>query len=270
MVQGQGPGGSDRDHIWPVGDNHHVKLALFSAIYGDYESTVKPLPEDLPVPAYMFTDNPGLYAQAGNVGWQPILDTSAYTHFEANPANGDPEVVRPMLAHKWWKTHPIQAMDLAWETYRTPVPDGSVWIDGSMLLNCSGPEFVERNLAALGDDDWSLMAHPWRRCLFEEAVYSSTLIFRYDSAAMMRQHDHYESLGHPRSWGLFATGHMVRRHTDLIRRVNHHWWDENVAWSHQDQISLPVLIRLFKGWEGLKWNQNLPWADSWSLLAHGS
>lgn len=246
-----------------------MSVALYSAIYGSYEATAKKLPEDLEISAFMFTDNEELAKQAEDVGWSAVVTSPP--EFEVNPANGNPAVVRPMLEHKYWKTHPAHALAVAHAARRAlgAPAEVSIWMDGSMEINCSGPEFVERNLQALAEDEWSLMTHPWRTCLFEEAVYSSTLIYRYDSDALIRQHDHYASLGHPVKWGLFATGHMVRRHTELVQRVSHHWWEENVAWSHQDQVSLPFLMRVFRDKEGLRWNTSLPWAGSWELHEHG-
>ncbi|HET6482086.1 MAG TPA: hypothetical protein VFG35_18930, partial [Actinoplanes sp.] len=136
-------------------------------------------------------------------------------------------------------------------------------------------ELLDRCLAALGDDDWSVMRHPWRNCVFDEATYSATLVTRYDSAAMMRQHDRYLSdvWNHPRGWGLFATGNMVRRHTNTVWCLGEEWWGHNQTFSHQDQISLPVLFRTYA--EGdhigprLRWNANLPWGEMWHLHPHG-
>jgi hypothetical protein len=235
------------------------RVAIYSSIMGGYEATAKPLPHDLPCPAYMFTDRTDLARQCRSAGWRPIVSNGPYGHFEPDPANGDPAVVRPMLAHKYWKTHPVEAMETA-EQHNVDV---SVWMDGSMQVGgrLPGQEFVDRCLGALGDDDWSLMRHPWRSCIYDEAVYSSTLIYRYDSAAMMRQHDHYrDGWAHPSHWGLFATGMMVRRHTKAVTELGEAWWWHNLKWSHQDQISLPVLIRTASGArDDFRWNANLPW-----------
>lgn len=240
------------------------RVAVYSAIYGSYEATAKRLPPDLPCPAFMFTDRADLPGQAMKAGWSVVESRAPYSKFTPNPANGDPEIVRPMLAHKFWKTHPAEAMAVVGCD-----ADITIWLDGSMEIKVGGQEFVDRCLAALGDDDWSVMRHPWRACLFEEAVYSSTLIFRYDPAAMMRQHDHYLEAGHPRDWGLFATGHMVRRQNELVEIAGEEWWDENLTWSHQDQISLPWIFQEFGTDQALKWNADLPWGELWHLRAHG-
>ncbi len=258
-----------------------MKVGIYSAIYGPYEATAKPLPPDAPhVIAHMFTDRDDLAEQARAVGWHAIVDRGPYRRFDLLVANGDPTIVEPMLAHKWWKTHPVEAMASAWLSNPGGAPDVTIWLDGSMEIKGTREGFVEKCLAALGDDDWSVMRHPWRKCVYDEAVYSSTLIHRYDPAAMMRQHDHYLEQGHPRGWGLFATGNMIRRQSSVVADVGHHWWGHNVNHSHQDQLSLPVLFRWYEdpitharfvpGATRLRWNANLPWGELWELHPHGA
>lgn len=169
---------------------------------------------------------------------------------------GDPKITAPMLAHKWWKTHP----DLA-----APDAEVSIWVDASMEV--TEPSYVDRCLEVLGVDQWSIMSHPERRCVFKEADYSAHLTWRYDGPALHRQAAHYRSF-HPEDWGLFATGNFIRRHTWQTIDLSHAWWHECIVWSHQDQVSLPVLMRLYEQ-KGLTWNANLPWHQWWKLHEHG-
>jgi hypothetical protein len=174
------------------------------------------------------------------------------------------DIVRPMLAHKWWKCHPDQAVgDLG--------VDASIWLDGSMEIATSGAQFVALNLAALGEDDWAGVRHPWRDCVYSEAEYSATLIYRYCGPALLEQAEHYrQAWAHPYAWGLFATGHITRRHSPAALTLGRAWWWHNVHWSHQDQVSLPVLMRYVSAVEGLRFNYNLPWAQWWHLHQHGA
>lgn len=244
-----------------------MKLALYSAIYGDYEATAKPLPPGLDIPAVMFTDNARVAESGAAGGWQIVATSSPYERFEANPANGDPAVVTPMLAHKYWKTHPAQAVIAAG---LEGLVDTTIWIDGNMQVTMPGPEWVARNVAALGDDDWSAMAHPWRQCIYTEHAYTAAVCWgRYSVEAMQRQIDGYRQLEHPENWGLFATGHIVRRHTYPVRDLGTLWWQHNVIWSHQDQLSLPVLMRRAVELGELTFNTHLPWG-TWELHPHGA
>lgn len=242
-----------------------MKLALYSAIFGKYEATAKLLPADIGIPAIMYTDNPTIADQAPAAGWRVVFDESVYERFQANPANGDPAITVPMLAHKYWKTHPLEAMKAAGLDV-----DASIWIDGNMqITSMPGVEWVARNVAALGDDDWSLMAHPWRDCVYTEQAYTAAVCWgRYSVEAMARQIAAIEASGHPRGWGLFATGHMIRRHVDAVVATCNVWWDHNVEYSHQDQLSLPPLVRIATEMRELRWNTNLPWG-LWTLHQHG-
>ena len=182
-------------------------------------------------------------------GWWPTVVPHGIVTLK-----GKPEIVAPMLAHKWWKTHPELAC---------PGADVSLWIDGSMEVQVD--DYVLRCLDALGQDDWACVPHPSRGCIFDEGRYSATLTWRYDAEAILAQ-IHFYSAFHPPNWGLIATGANVRRHTPKVIETCHQWWDECLSWSHQDQLSLPVLLRVN---EDVKFNYNLPWFEWWHLHEHG-
>lgn len=251
-----------------------TNVVLYSAIYGNYEATAKPLPADLPCPAVMFTDREDLADQARSIGWIVVETLYPYGRFDASDGrNGDPAVVTPMLAHKYWKTHPTRVAEFVAAKMGPRIEaDVSIWIDGNMRIEMPGLEWVARNLEALGDDDWSLMTHPWRSCVYDEQTYTAAVCWgRYSVEAMTRQIAAIEAAGHPRGWGLFASGHMVRRHTETVREICEDWWDDNVRWSHQDQLSLPFLIRRHDDNVGtLRWNANLPWGLFGALEPHGA
>lgn len=228
-----------------------MNVVLYTAQYGDYD-TVKPLPDDLGVQALFYTDSEDTAKRAQEVGWEPrIVPHNVVT------LHGDPKITNPMLNHKWWKCHPLEACP--------PGTDISLWIDGSMTITVD--RYVERCLEALGSDDWSCVPHPVRDCVYDEAAFSATLTWRYDSTAMMDQAAYYHSIGFPAHAGLVATGANVRRHTQLVELIGKEWWYEAITRSHQDQLSLPVLFWIHLG--DIKWNVNLPWMQWWHLAEHG-
>lgn len=212
---------------------------------GPYEWP-KPAPLDLGVPAVMMTDDPDLEAPGWRVevNWVGLED----------PTTWDPAATKAMMEHKFWKCHPHLA---------APDADIIIWLDASMTITV--PNFVDLCLEALGDDDWAVMSHPWRRCIYDEAQFSG-LLSRYDKGSLDAQAEFYRSIGHPPNWGLFATGFSVRRMTDRVKEVGEQWWWECTTRTHQDQVSLPVLFRLA---EDLKWNTNLPWWTWFHLGEHG-
>jgi len=225
-----------------------VRIGLYTAVYGGYET---PKPISLGIPCVMYTDSEEVAEKAEVIGWT----VKVVKHY-VTTLRGAPSVVGPMLAHKWWKTHPHEAL---------PDADVSLWIDGSMELTVG--DYVERAIAALQEDDWACVPHPARNCIYPEARFSATLA-RYDAPSILAQARFYqEVVGHPVSWGLVATGANVRRHTDSVIELSEQWWQECINWSHQDQLSLPVLFRLSEG--KVKWNMNLPWHQWWHLHQHG-
>lgn len=231
------------------------RVAVYTAIYGPYDR-VKPAPAG--VRSVLYTDLRSTAAAAHELGWEPRVVRHGIATL-----HGAPAVTAPMLAHKWWKTHPQLAL---------PDVDVSIWLDGSMETVV--PDLADRCLQALGGDDWVMVRHPWRDCAIEEGYYSATLTWRYDHDALTRQTDFYARF-HPRHWGLFATGANVRRHGDEVALLCDQWWRECVHWSHQDQVSLPVLLRLAQldMLPGLgrpvQWNTNMPWDEWWKLHEHG-
>lgn len=221
-----------------------MKLALYTAIYGDYE-TPKPVPANLGVPAIMYSDRP-----RDAPGWEVRVVNHGIASLK-----GDLKIVAPMLAHKFWKCHPHLAV---------PDADVTMWIDGSMEIVVD--DYVDRCLAALHEDEWSCVRHPVRSCIYPEGEYSATLTWRYDVGSILEQIEFYRTIGHRPGFGLIATGANVRRHTDQTIEIGEQWWHECVTRSHQDQLSLPVLFGLHPGF---RWNMNLPWHTDWILHPHG-
>lgn len=235
-----------------------MTVAIYSALYGGYDS-VKPI--DAGVPAYMFTDQPDLDAPGWTVIHRPHRIVSR---------NGPAELVGPMLAHKWWKTHPDEAISIATNAIWATGMWRSIWIDASITPE---PGFVDKALAALGNDHWAMVPHPWRTCIYTEADYSASLARYAGLADRIRvQAAFYRSIGHPADNGLIATGVNVRRHTANVLHVSRLWWQECLTWTHQDQISLPVLLRLERARltqdPPLRWNTNIGWMEGWGLWPH--
>lgn len=222
-----------------------TQVAIYTALYGNYEP-VKPMPDGMTVPCILLTDDPGLVAP----GWQVVHAPGRVTL---------PGRDGPMMQAKWWKTHPVEALGVA-----GVAADVSCWIDASMTLVSA--DYPALCLDALGGDDWSMVRHPGRDCIYDEADFSLTLP-RYQGIGIEDQVEYYRTaVGHPKHWGLFACGANVRRHTAAVEKLCGQWWWECATRTWQDQVSLPVLVRL-AGSE-LKWNVNIPWSTWWAVQDH--
>lgn len=213
-----------------------MKTAVVSALYGGYNRPPA-VPSDLGVPAIMYTDDPHLDAP----GWEV-----RYVNHGITTLLGDPARVGPMLAHKWWKL--FAGLD---------EHDVTIWLDASMTI--TAPGFVGKCLAALGDHDLAFVRHPWRDCIYDEAEFSAGLDRYRDEAPHIRaQASFYRNIAVPAHRGLVATGFYVRRDGPRVRQLMADWWWEIITRSHQDQVSLPVLLHLDKM---IKYAMTLPWHD---------
>lgn len=242
-----------------------MRVQVYSAIFGDYDHPKPVMNAGFSWKPIMFTDSGRIFTEAIDQGWRPVLFPPEELEIPY-PTDREPaEIIEPMLNHKYWKCHPDQVANYTNSApWTDPDPiDISIWLDGSVEPH---PGFESIALAALGGDDWACVPHPVRNCIYPEADYSATLTWRYHGPSILAQAAHYRQFHAPGS-GLVATGVNVRRHTPEVIELSHLWWEEIIRFSHQDQISLPVLLRLWE--DKVKWNMNLTWHQDWILHPHG-
>lgn len=97
---------------------------------------------------------------------------------------------------------------------------------------CDLDEFVARHLHG----EMTLMRHPSRNCIYEEAEACKRL--RKDSHEII---DNWVSRlraeGYPEQNGLVATGVMIKRRTENVAKFCWEWWKTLQEGSHRDQLS---------------------------------
>lgn len=121
-----------------------------------------------------------------------------------------------------------------------PVHEASVWLDGTVALH--DPGFVDLALTVAEPSGLALWRHPYRDCIFSEAVVSTGMA-KYRDEPIMSQVAHYQDQGHPVGGGLWACGILARWQRPEVIRLCRLWADEVLAWSVQDQLSFPVACR---------------------------
>lgn len=188
-----------------------MNIAVVSAIFGVYDEPCFTA-QTVPCRHVMVTDD-RLSAPAG---WEHHQHKIGGLH--------------PRLAGKFPKCRPWEYADA--EIY--------VWIDGSILPQ---PGLVAQMVADLGDGEAAFHPHPDRQAITAEALVSSQMHKYPEWMDVRRQAQSYVDAGHPDSWGLYAAGLYIWRNTTQIRQAGQMWLDEILRWSHQDQISLPVVLR---------------------------
>ena len=203
-----------------------MRVALITACYGAYDP-VRPLPEwhgfdD----AVCVTDDPAIVGE----GWR--------VHVEARDEH-------PRLAAKRPKMLPWLFTDC----------DAAVWLDASFEITGRGFRWwAEKHLER---DAFVVWQHPEGRRDFADEAAVCMDWPKYADFDIRGQVQAYLDSGMPRGWGLFACGTIGYVFTPAVKRLTSRWYDENVKWSIQDQVSLPYLL----------WDSGLPFGH-WSAFQY--
>ncbi len=212
-----------------------MTAVVYTAIAGDYDSLKAPAAQDENCAFVCFTD----------ADWPARIGAWRVAPLEPDPAlHPRLRAKRPkILAHevfpggRWKPSAPF------WS--RTRKFDLSIWVDGSIEIE--SPTFVSDMRKLLGRGEWAMFRHPDRDCIYEEAELSLTLP-KYQGLPIREQVESYRGVVPPHA-GLFACGIIVRREpvSERLQAAALSWWDENVRWTYQDQLSLPFVIAKHPG-----------------------
>lgn len=185
--------------------------AVYTAIYGNFDRLIEPVPQDIDVDWYCFTDQGSLTSEA----WRVILDPPRYD--------------QPRLSAKWPKMMPDEVLpDHKW----------SIWVDANLAID--SPGFV-REALSYAQKGLALFRHPLRNSICHEAY---ACLRRADCGAMpvLDQVRHYGKEGYGDT-GLYACGVLVRdQNAWSASGIGEMWLEECVRWSPRDQLSFPVLL----------------------------
>lgn len=186
-------------------------VAIISAVYDAYD-TVKPV-----------------LAQAGlEVDWVLVTD------HEPTAAHGWRIVVEPQP-----DVPPNRAAKAPkFEPWKYTDAPASIWIDASFRV--TSPDFAAEALAFA--KPIAQFTHPWRDCLYAEAVEIAALGKDPEGVAAW-QTKRYREAGHPVGWGLWASGVIARRHSAAVKRMGTAWAREVGSGSVRDQVSQPFVLR---------------------------
>ena len=117
--------------------------------------------------------------------------------------------------------------------------DVSLYIDANQEI--ISPTFVDEALADLGPHGFALHKHSFRSDIYDEAEFSETMP-KYAGQPIIKQAEHYWNEGLPRDSGLWSCASMARARSAKLDALMNDWWAEILAWSLQDQISLPYVL----------------------------
>jgi hypothetical protein len=228
-----------------------MRICVYTAIFGGYDHLQQPVPQSVDCDFICFTDA----QRPGRDGaWQVITST-------------ENRALHPRMRAKFFKiqSHAVfPGGRLAWRYNRLgrrPRYDAIIWIDGCIRIK--DPTFAATFAGHIVRHGWSLFPHPDRDCIYDELLELPGMR-KYEGLPFAEQVAAYRTEGFPAKSGLIAGGLIARDpHDDTVARVNDAWWKENLRWTYQDQLSLPVVLwRLGRGYDPVPldlWDN--PWFD---------
>jgi hypothetical protein len=215
----------------PRHDLESDTVALVTANFGGIDE-VKALPDHDGIDAFCYTDQTVSPEVAST--WTRVIAPN-YPRFDFNPR----------LRAKYFKLQ-IHRLDEV-RNYRW-----LVWADASLRFrNLSFLREQASALARLPVHRRVLMVpHPDRATLIEEFEFCEQLVLsgypyltaRYANEKMREQVDYYRARGWNVQAKLWCGTFWMVENTELVRRALDQWWDHNLRFGIQDQLSLAVIL----------------------------
>jgi hypothetical protein len=220
-------------------DNNKNKIAIITSIYGNYDQIKNQenvLDRNL-VDWYCFTDNVNMKSDYWNIVNKPyhIINTEnndKFSDFTNYYKNIKDKRTYNMMCAKYYKAQPHQIDILKKYDYY-------IWIDGSIFLR---DNFI-KNVMILTDKNYSLInfKHSVRDNIKDEVKLSITMK-KYKSQNIMDQYNAYIEDNFPDNSGLFEKTVFIRKNNLEINNLFDLWWENNLKYSYQDQISYPYVL----------------------------
>ena len=194
-----------------VARSGRARVAVYTAIIGDYDSLKIPARTDPACDYYCFTDR--------DISWQDVWIPRQITWRHEDPVRMARQI--KVNAHEY-------LADYEW----------SIWLDANLQLNCGADALV-----LAGPWDLATWQHPFRDCTYAEAAVC-LLENKDDAATIVRQMDRYREQGLAEHAGLVESSVLVRRHnTRASIAFARAWWDEICRGSRRDQLSFTFVQR---------------------------
>lgn len=212
------------------------EVTVFTAIFGDYD-TLKLQPEQTINCRFVcFTDNPDLRIERwAEKQWEVIVT-------DKNPD------LHPRMKAKRHRLHPYEYFD------------GLVmYMDGTARLKrWDSVEFFTNQLKS---SDLLCFRHPERDGIVKEMEFicnwDENRWKKYKWLPLREQVQSYINNWFPDNIGLSAAWLLIHRKSDKLIDFLEKWYQENVKWTYQDQLSLEPMIykhNIKRQWIELEWD----------------
>ncbi len=183
------------------------RIAVYTAISGDYDELKNPIYINENCDYICFTDNEYLKSDY----WEIRIMEDSYLD-QVRKARK-----YKVLPHKYF-----------------PDYDYSIWVDGGFEIIGDLQEYIDKFSEG---NSMICIIHPERNCVYAEAM--ACIDFNKDSEdVIVKQMEKYRLEKYPDNNGMIASGILFRKHNDPnVIMVMDDWWKEIKAHSRRDQLS---------------------------------
>ena len=191
------------------------RFAVYSAIIGKYDEILQPSVVDDRFDYILFSD----FLPEGKQGEWQVRRIDYANSIKAKVA-------------RYVKTHPEALL---------PEYKASLWLDAN--INIVGREIYDRFVELFENNTLvASVKHLAYDCVYNELF--SVLDFRYEIESVVLRWGHLlRERDFPKHAGMFETGLMYRKHSDVcVKNFDALWWKYIEAYSKRDQLSITVAL----------------------------
>ena len=215
---------------------NNKKIAIITSIYGNYDILKEQkINNRSSIDWFCFTDNNNLENKEWNIINTPyhMIELNEYY----NSLKQKDLKHYNMMSAKYYKIKPHN-IDIL-QDY-----DYYIWIDGSIILQ---NDFIKNIFEVINknDNDVINFKHSVRNNIKDELFVSIKMI-KYKNIDLYKQYNHYIKEGFTDDIGLYENTIIIRKNKSYINNVFDKWFQENIKYGFQDQISLPFIYWKYK------------------------
>lgn len=187
------------------------KIAVYTSIFGNYDSIYEPLIKPNNCDYYIVTDRDISHSSLWNK-----VNINVFEDLTSNMSN--------IEKNRFFKINPHLLF---------PEYDYSIYIDGNVQVISDLTEFINK----IGKSGIAIHKHRERDCVYEEA--REVLLLNRDSTDNILKHmKHIANTRMPKNYGLFECNIIARKHNNVVcKKIMNTWWEEFKEYSNRDQIS---------------------------------
>lgn len=180
---------------------------VYTAIFGDYDTLQEPAIVSPGVRYVCFSDK--------------VIRNRVWSSIVTNPGHDSIRNARDIKVrlHKW-----------------LPGFTEALWIDANQQINCEVNKLFDLHYGNI-----TLMKHPWRDCIYEEAKECIRLGKDKQEIINLQLREYFKE-GLPERSGLAATGLMIRKNEPEINDFCEKWFEEIKKGSCRDQLSFNYVL----------------------------